>query len=516
MVARTSSWRQPANVPPTSSRLYFGCVIGLSAFLLLAYLWPQTPHLEQVTCVIEVTLTPEEIDEGLFKDLLEESFQACLEQDVLDDIASLSAASFTQLESSLGAKLTLPIEQEQLGFWLKHKIACNAVGGSTDDYRIVELTGTELRGDLAAILLNQFATRLTEKLNHKIIAERLASQWLHHQQNMEDTLRYRRQWMGDLRGASGLQAEVLQQIAMQQIAKPGSAPTQLASAKTVIPTSKPPRDRELLLAEIEMRQEQLLALSNHHVGPGSPPEFETRLREIEQLQKLAGESGLAVPPPTSDATELRVRVEENQFYFDKTNPDQGDKSTEHQAEFIGLVEQAQEANHRIADLQTEAASQLKADEKRATEIREWIDGLSLGSAPSSLQIIKFARRQPRSPSAIPSSHWIFICTVSIIVGGGLSVALAFRPMPFQSSAEVESTLGVEVLGVIPAEPTEREPLLAKLKRHESKLRIAAELTVLIMTSLVLLSLFQDSRLLPLLLENPFEGVAQALRSLRSL
>ena len=89
-------------------------------------------------------------------------------------------------------------------------------------------------------------------------------------------------------------------------------------------------------------------------------------------------------------------------------------------------------------------------------------------------------------------------------------------MPFQSSAEVESTLGVEVLGVIPAEPTEREPLLAKLKRHESKLRIAAELTVLIMTSLVLLSLFQDSRLLPLLLENPFEGVAQALRSLRSL
>ena len=89
-------------------------------------------------------------------------------------------------------------------------------------------------------------------------------------------------------------------------------------------------------------------------------------------------------------------------------------------------------------------------------------------------------------------------------------------MPFQSSADVESTLGVEVLGVIPAEPTEREPLVAKIKKHESKLKIAAELTVLIMTSLVVLSLFQDPRLLPLLLENPFEGVAQAFRSLRSL
>ena len=87
MVARTSSWRQPANVPPKSSRLYFGCVIGLSAFSLLAYLWPQTPHIERVQCVIEVTLSPEEIEEGLFKDLLEESFQACLKKDVLDDRA---------------------------------------------------------------------------------------------------------------------------------------------------------------------------------------------------------------------------------------------------------------------------------------------------------------------------------------------------------------------------------------------------------------------------------------------
>ena len=516
MVARTSSWRQPANVPPKSSRLYFGCVIGLSAFSLLAYLWPQTPHIERVQCVIEVTLSPEEIEEGLFKDLLEESFQACLKKDVLDDIVSLSSASFTQLESSLGIKQTIPTEQEQLGFWLKHKVTINEVGGSTVDYRLVELTGTELRGDLAAILLNQLATRLTEKLNRKIIFERLAGDWLLHQQNIEDTLRYRRQWMGELRGASGLQAQVLQQIATQQIPKPTSSPTQLASAKTVTPTTKPPRDRELLLAEIEMRQEQLLASSNQHTGPGSPSEFETRLRQIEQLQQLVGESGLALPPETSDVKATRVRVEENQFYLEKTNPDQVDRSSEQQAEFIGLIDQAQDANSQIFDLQAEAESRLKADEKRTTEIREWINSLSLGSAPSSLQIIKFARQQPRSPSSIPSSHWIFICSVSIIVGGGLSTALAFRPMPFQSSADVESTLGVEVLGVIPAEPTERESFVAKLKRHESKLRIAAELTVLIMTILVVLSLFQDPRLLPLLLENPFEGVAQAFRSLRSL
>ncbi|MEC8160926.1 MAG: hypothetical protein VX111_07330 [Planctomycetota bacterium] len=516
MVARTSSWRQPANVPPKSSRLYFGCVIGLSTFFLLAYLWPQTPHIERVQCVIEVTLSPGEIEEGLFKDLLEESFQACLEKDVLDDIVSLSSASFTQLESSLGIKRALPTEQEQLGFWLKHKVTINEVGGSTVDYRLVELTGTELRGDLAAILLNQLATRLTEKLNRKIIFERLAGDWLPHQQNIEDTLRYRRQWMGELRGASGLQAQVLQQIATQQIPKPTSPPTQLASAKTVTPTAKPPRDRELLLAEIKMRQEQLLALSNQHTGPGRPPEFETRLRQIEQLQQLVGESGLALPPETSDVKATRVRVEENQFYLDKTNPSQVNRSSNQQAEFIGLVDQAQDANNQIFDLQAEAESRLKADEKRTTEIREWIDSLSLGSAPSSLQIIKFARQQPRLPSSIPSSHWIFICSVSIILGGGLSTALAFRPMPFQSSADVESTLGVEVLGVIPAEPTEREPLVAKIKRHESKLKIAAELTVLIMTSLVVLSLFQDPRLLPLLLENPFEGVAQALRSLRSL
>ena len=442
MVARTSSWRQPANVPPKSSRLYFGCVIGLSAFSLLAYLWPQTPHIERVQCVIEVTLSPEEIEEGLFKDLLEESFQACLKKDVLDDIVSLSSASFTQLESSLGIKQTLPTEQEQLGFWLKHKVTINEVGGSTVDYRLVELTGTELRGDLAAILLNQLATRLTEKLN------RLAGDWLLHQQNIEDTLRYRRQWMGELRGASGLQAQVLQQIATQQIPKPTSSPTQLASAKTVTPTTKPPRDRELLLAEIEMRQEQLLASSNQHTGPGSPSEFETRLRQIEQLQQLVGESGLALPPETSDVKATRVRVEENQFYLEKTNPDQVDRSSEQQAEFIGLIDQAQDANSQIFDLQAEAESRLKADEKRTTEIREWIDSLSLGSAPSSLQIIKFARQQPRSPSSIPSSH--------------------------------------------------------------------AELTVLIMTILVVLSLFQDPRLLPLLLENPFEGVAQAFRSLRSL
>ncbi|MGC6460552.1 MAG: hypothetical protein ACON32_02055, partial [Pirellulaceae bacterium] len=229
-----------------------------------------------------------------------------------------------------------------------------------------------------------------------------------------------------------------------------------------------------------------------------------------------GESGLALPPETSDVKATRVRVEENQFYLEKTNPDQVDRSSEQQAEFIGLIDQAQDANSQIFDLQAEAESRLKADEKRTIEIREWIDSLSLGSAPSSLQIIKFARQQPRSPSSIPSSHWIFICSVSIIVGGGLSTALAFRPMPFQSSADVESTLGVEVLGVIPAEPTERESFVAKLKRHESKLRIAAELTVLIMTILVVLSLFQDPRLLPLLLENPFEGVAQAFRSLRSL
>ena len=360
------------------------------------------------------------------------------------------------------------------------------------------------------------ATRLTEKLNRKIIFERLAADWLLHQQNIEDTLRYRRQWMGELRGASGLQAQVLQQIATQQIPKPTSSPTQLASAKTVTPTTKPPRDRELLLAEIEMRQEQLLASSNQHTGPGSPSEFETRLRQIEQLQQLVGESGLALPPETSDVKATRVRVEENQFYLEKTNPDQVDRSSEQQAEFIGLIDQAQDANSQIFDLQAEAESRLKADEKRTIEIREWIDSLSLGSAPSSLQIIKFARQQPRSPSSIPSSHWIFICSVSIIVGGGLSTALAFRPMPFQSSADVESTLGVEVLGVIPAEPTERESFVAKLKRHESKLRIAAELTVLIMTILVVLSLFQDPRLLPLLLENPFEGVAQAFRSLRSL
>jgi hypothetical protein len=515
MVARTSSRQKPAYVPSssqsTSSRLYNGCVVGLSLFLLLCYFWPKAPVVEQVQSNIEVALTQDQVDGGWFSDLLEEALSESLSETSIGEIVAIAAAAHTQTQNHLRRDTTLPVDEAAMKTWLRRKVSCREIGNPTDDYRLIELTGRGLQGDLAARLINQLATDLVEKLNQKLTAEQLVTQWSIHQTQIEDDLRYRRQWVEDLRVALRTQSQTLQQqFAAIQSTAHAPIPTRMVSTELQSQPTASLQTLELLLADIEMQQEQLLELANQHSWSGNHPEFQGRLRQIEQLQVEADRLADASPIPHLSSRAPRMRVEENEFYRAKAES----TATRGQTEILDLMNRSLNANHDVVELEHEAEKWLAHDEQRASEMRQWIDRLPLQSHHQPLRIVEFARQPELPHQTLPAAHWLLMSFVAIGGALGWTLALNRRPSQFRSPTDVANQLGLDLFGVIPVTPSGRQDFLTRLKRYDDKIRVICETTILLLAGFIVIGLFREPRLLSLLQQSPFEGIAQALETFR--
>lgn len=520
MVVRTSSRQKPAHVPsssqPTSSRLYYGCVVGLCMFLALCFFWPKQPSVEKVHSTIEVVLTQDQIDGGWFSDLLQEAWAESLAQESLANLVSLAAAAHSRTQSQLQKDPEFPVNEETMKNWLRTQVNCQEIGDATDEYRLIELTGRGMQGDLAAHLINQLATQLAEKLNHKLTAEQLMAQWAVHQSKIEDDLRYRRQWVDDLSLAIRQQSHALQQLASFQSTTQSSAPTRLAStelqtpAELQSPASESQQELELLLAEIEMQQGQLLELAKRHRWSGAHPEFQGRLSQIEQLQVKAEQLAEATAVPHLSKHQHQARIEENGYFRQKAESE----AVQNQLEIQGLVQDSMTHHQEVINLEHEAAQWLDEDENRVSEVRNWINQLSIEPHHQPLRIVEFARQPELPKQTIPATHWLMMGLISAGVSVGLTLAINRRPSQFRSSRDVAKQLGIELLGVIPVKPSGRRDWLTWLKRHEENIRVACEITILLMVGFTIVGLFREPRLMTLLLQNPFEGIAQSMETFR--
>ena len=171
-------------------------------------------------------------------------------------------------------------------------------------------------------------------------------------------------------------------------------------------------------------------------------------------------------------------------------------------------------NELVLNLENEATQWLDRDNNRVSEMRNWIDQLSLSPQYQPLRIIEFARQPERPRQTIPATHWLMMGLVSAGVAVGLTLTLNQRSPKFRSSKDAAEQLGIELIGVIPVKPAEKRDWLARLKRFDNQIRLVCEITILLMVGFILVGLFRDPRLLTLLQQSPFEGIAQTLQTLR--
>ena len=168
-------------------------------------------------------------------------------------------------------------------------------------------------------------------------------------------------------------------------------------------------------------------------------------------------------------------------------------------------------SEEMGQLQSEAHRWLGKEEQLNSELQQWMHEIS--ATPSQIRVIELAKSPSLAGPVIPAGQWLGMLILSCLCAGVAAIAVARQPLTFGTTADVAQQLGLPVLGVIP-QKSRRRYILRKLKRLQPRIQLLGEMTIAIAALILLVAVIQETRLFPMIVENPFEGVARSIQVFR--
>ena len=275
-----------------------------------------------------------------------------------------------------------------------------------------------------------------------------------------------------------------------------------------------PPDTALLLAEIEMRADELQRLTEENFWTAANPERLRRLQNLDQLKSRAAHELQAIGRsprdfPLLDSVTHQVQaagtttIHENEYFPSR----QAETDRVHATD--DALEQLSSTASTLDELKTNAASLLLDDERLMLQWNSWFDG---NAAPTHARVLELAHPATKNVEAIRSSHWLLLGLMSTALAMAFGWNLARQPSRFFTTDEVGEELALPVLGVIAGDGHPPRGFWATVKRHERRIQWGCEVVLLATLAVVLLSLLINPQLFGVMVDRPLDGLARSLQT----
>lgn len=493
--------------PITSIQAYRTIVLALALLILGIAVWPkQSPHAAAIA-TIEIALNPPGSNVQTCSELLDEARETVFSHERMLETVDLAWNQWLHDRPS-----DQPLDREGWAHWLEGALQIQTSERSLDDYVHITLSVEGTADPFVPHLINQAALALSTYMDRQLTRDDIYHRWSIEQNQLEQALSERRNWLERLERTLERQSTGLRVIT----ASDTSAPREASFVSTERPptTSAPlPIELDLLMAEIQMKTEDLVRLSNERLWQTGHPERIARLQEIDQMKRTAvlqlnaiGRSPADYPMLASaiDATNSSgsATIHRNEFYSGNVQSDAQSQQT------TLAIADLDSANQELESLKSTAASLLLDEERLLLHWTSWLDG---NASPTHARVLELATAVPPNGTVIPSSHWLLLGLMSSVLAMAFGWNLSRQPDRFFTADHVSDSLGLPVLGVVMGEGQAPQGFWTTLKRHERRIQWSCEILLMGALGIVLLGLLMDPRLFEVLVDHPLDGLARSMQ-----
>lgn len=491
----------------TPVQAYRTIVLALAILVMGIAVWPKHSPPAAAVATIEIALDPPWSNLESCNELLEDAKQEVFSHEKMLETVDLAWNQWLQDRPS-----DQPLDREGWARWLEGALTVETTQLQLEDYVQVSLSASGSSDPFVPHLVNQAALSLSTYVDRQLARDDIYHRWANEQIQLEEALAERRQWLEKLEQTLERQATGLKVITASNTS--GSRDATFVSAERTPSNLQPlPIELDLLMAEIQMKTEELVRLTNERLWQAGHPERLTRLQEIDTLKRTAvnqlnaiGRSPQDYPILASaneaNSTNGLATIHRNEFYPE--NSDQDQQSQQASLAIADLDSTTQE----LDQLKSTAATLLLDEERLLLQWTSWLDG---NATPTHARVLELASGVPATGSVIRSSHWLLLGLMSSVLAMAFGWNLSKQPDRFFTTDQVGDSLGLPVLGIVTGEGHPPQGIWATLKRHERRIQTGCEVVLLGTLGIVLLGLLMDPRLFEVLVDHPLDGLARSMQ-----
>ncbi|MEZ6106625.1 MAG: hypothetical protein R3B96_11025 [Pirellulaceae bacterium] len=496
----------------TSVQAYRSVVLALAVLVIGIAIWPKQTTRPICVASIEVALDPPFCDSAAGQALLSDVYREVSETEALLEVVDLAWNQWAQTQDS-----SRPLDRAGWAEWLAANLVVKGETNTLDDYLLVHVAVEGIDDPFVPHLVNQVALSLSTRIDRELTRDDIFRRWERERDQLQQTLASRRDWLERFDETLSRQASELQVITAGHTGTVPTTSTSLVSAdRSSLNQGQLPPDTALLLAEIEMRADELQRLTEENFWTAANPERLRRLQDLDQLKSRACSRTQAIGRsprdfPLLDSVTHQVQaagtttIHENEYFRSPSGNRSRAGDGRRGLEQLSSTASARSMNSRPTRLHcysTMSVSCCSGDARGSTGT----------AAPTHARVLELAHPATKNVEAIRSSHWLLLGLMSTALAMAFGWNLARQPSRFFTTDEVGEELALPVLGVIAGDGHPPRGFWATVKRHERRIQWGCEVVLLATLAVVLLSLLINPQLFGVMVDRPLDGLARSLQT----
>ncbi len=486
-------------------RLYRTAVLALAILVIAIALWPKQKSPIPCGATVELAYAEPLPTARPLPELIDDVQRETLAPAALRETIDLAWNQWSVMHRSAES-----LDREAWSAWLVQALEFRKLDDPIGNYVAVEVRADGHGDPFIAHLVNRAALDFASRLERRLLQEKLQDRWLREQARLEDSLNRRRRWFEQFERTIDRQSDGLRVFTASAALSNGTSAS--SSSGTSVATSPGietplPTRVELILVELQMRQEQLETLARTNGWTASHPEYRNLAAQVDTLRSEATRELVAAGRRPSDYPLVAIGATEqvNEFY----NARNRTESPAPQVETDAAIEQLSSTQQALDALRGEAQGLISDEAQLDDELTSWFSGS--GTDEAQVRVVELAVEPGPSGAAIRSGHWLLMSLLAAGLGLAYGWNLNRQPDRFFSTGDVSEALDLPVLGIVPGDTTPPRGFWVSLKRNERRIQWLSEAILVGTVLLVGLGLLVEPRLFQLLVDHPLDGLARVFQ-----